>query len=258
MINYPHYTLLSSTMFNLSNSWNHPHSWNSGHVTSHVSQTVWTGCWHVARVKRWHVSSLGVTVSCFNSHKGSVNRPNLGDTWHLGCGSTSPGMTSMNHVNPHHTTIIYPCGSIDPRSLLLHNSRLWSVPTHLDANPPKIQVSGLSDLAPHILFPPTTKIYFDVRDFNGFHTSWTLGQVTLEYEVSRLQDHLPCTHSSDYPRQFDSLTFGCSACIFQISFWTMLIVSPHVPSIYDQDLLRLAKLRGKSRISISRNTQALG
>jgi hypothetical protein len=63
-------------------------------------------------------------VSCFNSHKGSVNRPNLGDTWHLGCGSTSPGMTSVSHVNPHHTVGIYPRGSIDPWSSLLRGSRL--------------------------------------------------------------------------------------------------------------------------------------
>jgi hypothetical protein len=117
-------------------------------------------------------------VSCFNSHKGSVNRPNLGDTWHLGCGSMSPGMTSVSHVNPHHMVEIYPCGSIDPRSSLLHSSGLQSLPTPLDANPPKSQVSGLSDLAPCVLFLPMTEIYFGVRDFDGFHTLKTLGQIS--------------------------------------------------------------------------------
>jgi hypothetical protein len=81
-----------------------------------------------------------------------VNWPNLGDTWHLSCGSTSPRMTLVSHVNPHHMVEIYPHGSIDPQFSLLHDSGIQSLPTPLDENPSKRQISRLSDLAPCVIF----------------------------------------------------------------------------------------------------------
>jgi hypothetical protein len=76
-------------------------------------------------------------MSFFNNHKGTLNWPNLGDTWHLGCGSTSLRMMSVRHMNPDHTVGIYPRGSIDPLSSLLRSSRPQILPNPLDANPPK-------------------------------------------------------------------------------------------------------------------------
>jgi hypothetical protein len=101
------------------------------------------------------------------------------------------------------------------------------------------------------------EIYFGVRDFGGFHTLKTLGQIPLEYEVSGPWDRLPRTRSSNGPRHFDSSTFGSLTCISRLSFRTMLDLLPRVPSIYDQDLLWLAELRGNLCVSISSNTQTL-
>jgi hypothetical protein len=92
----------------------------------------------------------------------------MGDMWHLGYGSTSLGMMLVSHVNPHHIVWMYPCGYIDPWPLFLCGSKLQSSPNPLNENPLKSPVSRLSDLAPRILFLPTTEIYFDVRDFGGF------------------------------------------------------------------------------------------
>jgi hypothetical protein len=134
-------------------------------------------------------------MSCSNRHKGSVNRPYLGDTWHLSCGSTSPWMTLVSHVSPRHTVFsllsnltveICPRRSIDPQIPLLRGSGLQSLPTPHIANPPKSQVSRLSDLVPHVLYLSTVEIHFVVRDFGSFHTLKTLGQVPMEYQVSRL------------------------------------------------------------------------
>jgi hypothetical protein len=123
-------------------------------------------------------------VSCSNRHKGSVNQPYLGDTWHLSCGSTSPGMTSVSHVSPRHTVSsllsnlmvdICPHRSIDPRFPLLCGSGLQSLPTPHIMNPPKSQVSGLSDLVPRVLYLSTMEIHFVVHDFKEFshlENSW--------------------------------------------------------------------------------------
>lgn len=136
-------------------------------------------------------------MPCFNSHKGSVNRPNLGDMWHLGCGSTSPGMTSVSHVNHHHMVGIYLCGSIDPRYSLLCGFRLRILLTPLNANPTNSQVFGLSYLAPRVLFLPTIDIYFGIHEFNAFILRRLLAKFlrstnSLDYTISC---HVP-THQT--------------------------------------------------------------
>jgi hypothetical protein len=114
-------------------------------------------------------------------------------------------MTSVCHVSPRHMTFylpsnlmveVFPRRSIDPWLSLLRNSGLQSLPTPHIVNPPKSQVSGLSDLAPCVLYLSTVEIHFVVRDFESFHTLKTLGQVPLEYQVS---DYRISCHVASHP-----------------------------------------------------------
>jgi hypothetical protein len=93
---------------------------------------------------------------------------------------------TLNDVRmPHHLGLIdsQPFDlmvSKSPRSPQIHDLHYFGVSdftTPHIAIPPKSQVSGLSDLAPHVLYLSMTKIHFVVHDFRSFHTLKTLGQV---------------------------------------------------------------------------------
>jgi len=141
------------------------------------------------------VLTRGWHMSCFNRHKGYVNKPYLGDTWHLSYRSMSPEMMLVSHVSPRHTIFslfsnlmvdIFPHRSIDPKFPLLHGYGIQSLPNPHITNPWKSQVFELSNIAPHVLYLWMVEIHFAICDFVNFHTLKTLGQVPMEYQVSGL------------------------------------------------------------------------
>ena len=87
--------------------------------------------------------------------------------------------------------------SKSPRIHDLHYFEVSDFATPHITNPPKSQVSGFLDLVPRVFYLSTIEIHFVIRDFGSFHTLKTLGQVPLEYKVSRLWDFLPHNHSSN-------------------------------------------------------------
>jgi hypothetical protein len=164
-------------------------------------------------------------------------------------------VTSNDVIKPRHHRLItaqsfnltvckIPRRSIDLRFSLLRGSASELTESSRRKSPEELSLWTLGSCATCPL-RPMVEIYFGVRDFGGFHTLKTLGQIPLEYEVSGPWDRLPRTRSSNGPGHFDSSTFGSSTCISRLSFRTTPDLLPRVPSIYDQDLLWLAELRGK-------------
>jgi len=180
---------------------NFPNSWNIRLLESWSHyQPRWLGRYE-PEVNTWRgpgvtcVLIRGWHMSCSIRHKKYMNHPYLGDTWHLSSRSKSLWMKSVNHVSPRHRAFylisnlivkVFPHRSVDPRLMLLHNSRIQILPTPHIVNPPKSQVFRLLNLVPCFLYLSTVEIHFSIHDFYIFHTLKTLGQVPLVYQVSGL------------------------------------------------------------------------